>query len=137
MTLETNKALVRRWIEAWMVNDLDTLEEIFARDYTVNKTPVGVDGVKQAVRFLHYVLSDISAEVHEIVAEEDKVVIRWSIRGRHVGDFMGVPPTGKELDLTGINIYQIVDHKISANHEQTNISEVLRSLTANTDSDVP
>jgi predicted ester cyclase len=91
--------------------------------------------LKQAVQFLHAVLSDISAELHEIIAEEDKVVIRWTIRGRHTGNFMGVLPTGKELELKGINIYQIVGHKMIANHEQTNISEVIQKLKAASEAD--
>lgn len=135
--LETNKALIRKWIDAWIVNDLVVLDEIFAQDYRVNETRIGVEGVKQAVQFLHSVFSDISAELHEMIAEEDKVVIRWTIRGRHTGNFMGVLPTSKELELTGINIYQIVDHKIIANREQTNISEVIQKLKANPEADVP
>jgi len=135
MTLEAHKALVRRWIDAWIAMDLDVLDEIFARDYVVNETLIGVDGVKQAVQFLHTVLSGISAELHEIVAEGDKVVIRWTIRGRHAGNFMGIPPTGKELELTGINIYQILGNKIVANHEQTNVSEVIQKLMANDTTD--
>lgn len=129
--LETNKALVRKWIDAWTANDLDVLAEVFARDYSVNETLIGVEGVKQAVQFLHSVLSDISAELLEMVAEADKVVIRWTIRGRHTGNFMGIPPTGKALELVGINIYQIVDGKIHVNHEQTNIADVLQKLKAN------
>ena len=136
MTPKTNKDLVQKWIDAWIVNDLDLLDELFAPDYAVNETRIGPEGVKQAVGFLHAVLADISAELNEIVAEEDKVVIRWTIRGRHAGNFMGIPPTGRQLELTGINIYQIVDHKIVANHEQTNISEVIQKLRANPEADV-
>ena len=136
MTLKSHKALIRKWIDAWIVNDLDVLDEIFAQDYKVNEMLIGIAGVKQGVQFLHAVLSDITAELHEIVAEEDKVVIRWSVRGRHAGNFMGIPPTGKELELTGINIYQIVDHKMIANHEQTNIAEVIQKLKANHETDV-
>ena len=128
MAFETNKALIRKWIDAWSSNNLDLLNELFAPDYTVNGVRIGVEGVKQAVQFLHAVLSDISAELHEFVAEEDRVVIRWTIRGRHSGSLMGMPPTGSELELTGINIYQIVGDKIIANHEQTNISEVIQKL---------
>jgi steroid delta-isomerase-like uncharacterized protein len=135
VTLKTNKALIRKWIDAWVVNDLDVLDEIFAQDYRVNETRIGVEGVKQAVQFLHSVFSDISAELHEMIAEADKVVIRWTIRGRHTGNFMGVLPTDKELELTGINIYQIVDHKIIANREQTNISEVIQKLKAANEAD--
>jgi steroid delta-isomerase-like uncharacterized protein len=128
--LEANKALIRKWIEAWTANNLEALDEIFAPEYSVNETVIGVEGVKQAVQFLHSVFSDIFAELHEMVAEEDKVVIRWTIRGRHTSNFMGIPPTGKEVELTGINIYQILDKKIVANHEQTNISEAIQKLKA-------
>ena len=128
--LEANKALIRKWIEAWTANNLEALDETFAPEYSVNETVIGVEGVKQAVQFLHSVFSDIFAELHEMVAEDDKVVIRWTIRGRHTGNFMGIPPTGKELELTGINIYQILDKKIVANHEQTNISEAIQKLKA-------
>jgi steroid delta-isomerase-like uncharacterized protein len=130
MTLESHKALVRKWIDAWIVSDLDILDEIFAPDYRVNEALIGIEGVKQAVHFLHTALSDISAELHEVVAEHDKVVIHWTIRGRHAGPFMGIPPTGKELLLEGINIYRIVDGKIITNHEQTNVSEVIQRLKA-------
>ena len=130
MTPESNKALIRKWIEAWVANDLDLLAELFSPDYTVNGARVGIEGVTQAVRFLHNTLSNISAEVHEFVAEDDRVVIRWTVRGRQDGNFMGFPPTGRELALNGINIYHIVDHKIVANHEQTNLSEVVQKLKA-------
>lgn len=135
MTLEAHKALVRKWIEAWIVNDLDVLAEIFAPDYRVNEALIGIEGVKQAVHFLHTALSDISAELHEMVAEDDKVVIHWTIRGHHAGQFMGIPPTGKELQLEGINIYRIVDGKIITNHEQTNVSEVIQRLKADRTTD--
>ena len=128
--LETNKVLISKWIDAWSSNQLELLEELFAQDYSVNGVRIGVEGVKQAVQFLHTALSDVSAELHEMVAEDNNVVIRWTIRGRHAGQFMGIAPTGKELELNGINIYEIGDGKITANHELTNISEVIQSLKA-------
>ena len=124
----TNKVLIHKWINAWIASNLEVLDELFAQEYTVNGTMIGVEGVKQVVQFLHTALSNISAEVHEIVAADDKVVIRWTVRGGHTGQFIGIPPTGKELELSGINIYQISDNKIIANHEQTNISEVIQKL---------
>ena len=130
MTIEDNKAVVSKWIDAWIANDIALLDELFAPNYSVNGIQIGIEGVKKGLQFLHSVLVDISAEANEIVAENDKVVIRWTVRGRHAGNFMGIPPTGLELELTGINIYQIVDHQIVANHEQTNIAEVIQRLRA-------
>ena len=128
MTTEANKALVRMWIDAWMRSDVVLLDQIFAPTYTVNGKHIGIEGVKQAVQFLHSVLSDLSAELDDIIAEDDKVVIRWTVRGRQVGDFMGVPATGRPLELTGINMYQVADGRIVANHEQTNVLEIVQRL---------
>jgi steroid delta-isomerase-like uncharacterized protein len=128
MTIEDNKAIIRKWIEAWMRGDLSSLETIFAQNYTVNGVRIGIEGVMQAVKFLHSAFIDMSFELNDMVAEEDKVVARWKVQGTHIGELMGVPPTGKQLELHGINIYRIVDGKIAANHEETNISEVIQRL---------
>jgi steroid delta-isomerase-like uncharacterized protein len=128
--LEANKALVHKWIEAWRDNNLALLDELFTQDYSVNGTVIGIEGVKQAVQFLHAAFSDISAELNEMVAEDDQVVVRWTVRGRQVGDFMGIAPTGKFVELQGINIYRVRAGKISANHERTNVVEVIHGLKA-------
>jgi steroid delta-isomerase-like uncharacterized protein len=128
MISEDNKTIIRKWIEAWMRGDLSSVEKIFAQNYTVNGVLIGIEGVRQAVKSLHSALTDISFELYEMVAEEDKVVARWKVLGTHIGDFMGVPPTKKQLELHGINIYRIVDGKIATNHEETNIPEVIQRL---------
>ena len=126
--MEENKALVHKWLEAWRDNNLTLLDELFTQDYAVNGTVIGLEGVKQAVQFLHAVFSDISAELNELVAEGDKVAVRWTVRGRQVSDFMGIAPTGKFVELQGINIYHVRDGKLSANHERTNVLEVVQDL---------
>jgi steroid delta-isomerase-like uncharacterized protein len=126
--LEANKALVQKWIEAWRHENLALLDELFTPDYAVNGTVIGLEGVKQAVQFLHTVFSEIALELNEMVAEGDKVVVRWTVHGRHVGTFMGIAPTGKLVELQGINIYCLRDGKISTNHERTNVAEVIQAL---------
>jgi len=130
MLLEENKALIQKWVDAWRDNDVIQIENLFAQDYTVNGRLVGVEGVKHSVHFLHTAFSEISAEPNEMVAEGDKVVLRWTVRGKQQGDFFGAPPTGKYVELQGINIYHITDAKIRANYEQTNILQVVQELKA-------
>ena len=130
MPIDANKALVYQWLEAWREKDLVLLDELFTQDYAVNGNVIGPEGVKQAVQFLHAVFADVSVEVDELVAEDDKVAARWTVRGRHVGDFMGIAPTGKYVELQGINIYRVRDGKLSANHERTNVAEVIQALKA-------
>ena len=126
--LEENRSLIHKWLDAWINNDVVQIENLFTQDYSVNDRWIGVEGVKQSVQFLHTVFSDISAEPNEIVAEGDKVVLRWTVRGKQQGEFMGIPPTGKIVELQGINIYHITDAKIQANYEQTNILQVVQQL---------
>lgn len=128
MSTKTNEALVHKWIAAWRKGDLSSLDELFSSAYTVNGKLVSVEGVKQAVQLFHSALSDMAIEVNEMISAGDKVVVRWTVRGIQTGEFISVPPTGTLLKLTGINIYQIAEDKIVANHEQTNIPEVLAQL---------
>lgn len=130
MSLDSNKDLVRKWIEAWEKNDMDSIGKLFAPDYTVNGNLIGIEGVKGGVQFLHSVLADISAQAEDLIAEGDKVVLRWSVRGTHKGELMGIPATGKAIELKGTNIYEIRGGVIAANHEQTNMLEVIQSLKA-------
>lgn len=130
MSLESNKDLVRKWIDAWQKNDLAAIEKLFAPGYTVNDQPIGIEGVKGGVQFLHAVLADISAQAEDLVAEGEKVVLRWTVRGKHVGELMGIPPSGKAIELKGTNIYEIRGGLIAANHEQTNMLEVIQGLKA-------
>jgi predicted ester cyclase len=51
--------------------------------------------------------------VEDIVAEGDRVVVRWSNSGRHVGDFLGMPPTGHSYAIAGIDIYRIEDGQLA------------------------
>jgi len=50
--------------------------------------------------------------VEEEMAAGDKEVVRWTIRGTHTGELMGIPPTGKQVAWTGITIYRLADGKI-------------------------
>jgi steroid delta-isomerase-like uncharacterized protein len=129
MHSEENKALIHQWMEAWRNRDVAMLPTLFAEDYTVNGMSVGVSGVVQAVESFHSALVDLSAELNELIAEGDKVVARWTVRGKQVGEFLGVDPIGnRRVELTGINIYTVINGRIKSNNEQTNALEVIQDL---------
>jgi steroid delta-isomerase-like uncharacterized protein len=128
VTIETNKAIIHQWLKAWTTCDLALIDELFTATYTVNETLIGSAGVKQAVQFFHAALADLSIELKDLVAEDDKVVVQWTVRGRQIGEFMGIPPTGQDIELKGINLYRVVEGKLAANSEQTNIVEVVQRL---------
>jgi predicted ester cyclase len=57
-------------------------------------------------------VSDLKVTLEDMVAEGDKVAVRWNGSSKHAGDFMGIPPTNKQLSMTGISIIRIDGGKI-------------------------
>ena len=116
---EQNKAVVLRQIEEmWSKGNLKVIDELYAADF-VDRSPGvppdmarGPEGVKLFVSMFRGAFPDIQGEDDELIAEGDKVVVRWSARGTHEGDFMGIPPTGKQISISGTSIYRIAGGKI-------------------------
>jgi steroid delta-isomerase-like uncharacterized protein len=114
-----NKALVMRFIdEVWNQQNLDVLDEIFAADVLGHNPPIealygpGIENLRQSVTDYITAFPDIHAAVDDMVAEGDKVVVRWTATGTHQGELMGIPPSGKQVTWTGHTIYRIADGKI-------------------------
>jgi steroid delta-isomerase-like uncharacterized protein len=116
MSVEENKAIVRRWNDQiWSNRSLAAIDELLATDFVWYYPPPGVapdrEGYKKQVVTLA-AFADVQCTVEDMVAEEDKVAIRWIWRGTHKGEYMGVAPTGKQVTITGISILRIVGGKI-------------------------
>jgi steroid delta-isomerase-like uncharacterized protein len=116
---EQSKAVVRRFFEAWNARDLDAFDEIYAPD-AVDHDPQnpfretrGPEGAKRAARMYHSAYSDGRFEVHEQIAEGDFVVTRWTGSGTNDGELMGMPATGKSVEVDGITIDRLADGKIA------------------------
>jgi steroid delta-isomerase-like uncharacterized protein len=96
---ETNKALVRRWFrEVWNEGREATIDELFAESgvaYGLGDTETEVRGpaqLKPFVRNLRSSFPDLQISIHDIMAEEDKVMVRILVEGTHSGSGLGVPP---------------------------------------------
>jgi len=117
MSLEENKALGRRSVEeVWGKGNLDAVDELYATDFVWHWAPPGVapdrEGYKQFVTMSFAAFGDVHCATEDAIAEGDKVVVRWTWRATHKGEYMGIAPTGKKVTLTGIAISRIVDGKI-------------------------
>ncbi len=113
MTAE-NKRISRRIAEEGFARgNVDVLDELVAEnliDHTPGlppELPSGREGLKQLARAYHEAFPGMNIRVEDQIVEGDKVVTRWSARGTHEGDFMGIPATGKEGATTGITIDRI------------------------------
>jgi predicted ester cyclase len=63
-------------------------------------------------RILLLAFPDLHFTIEDMFAEGDKVATRWTIRGTHRGEFMGLPPTGNQVTWSGINITRVVEGKL-------------------------
>lgn len=111
---EENKALARRFMdEVYNKGNLDLIDEVVAPNWVEHNpnTPEGmsgrVDDSKRFVEMYRNAFPDLHITIEDLIAEGDKVVMRWTARGTHQGELMGVPPSGNRVEVTGINIERL------------------------------
>jgi predicted ester cyclase len=115
--VERNKAIVRRtWEEIFPTCDVEALAEVTDPDVVSRgrrpDEPAGFEGVKQTMLWLSTVFSDQRWEVHDVIGEGDTVVVRLIHHGRHTGDLMGIPPTGREVAYEYVHFLRFRDGKM-------------------------
>ena len=118
MSIEANKAIARRWAEeVWGKADVSVAEQLAHPDITVDypllpETVHGSEAFKQVLAMVKGAIPDVHGSVDELIAEGDKVVIRWTVGGTQRGAFGAIPPTGRSVSWTGISICRLVDGKV-------------------------
>jgi len=117
MPAEENKAIVRRWVdEAYNPGNVGLMDELFAADF-VNHDPANpqvrdLEGLKQDVRTQQVAFPDRHTSIDELLADGDKVIKRFTFRGTQTGEWNGIPATGKQVTLQGIDILRIENGQI-------------------------
>ena len=129
MSLEENKAIVRRWIEAYNKRNLD-FDEFIAPDYVDHTNKVGREGLKQLFAMGLKAFPDWHETIEDIIAEGDKVWVRLSYTGIHKGEFMGFPPTGKKIASKAVDIYRIVNGKLAEYWNVTDNVDIFKQIGA-------
>jgi steroid delta-isomerase-like uncharacterized protein len=73
---------------------------------------------------------DFRVTTHNIIAEGDKVAVRWTVNGTHLGELMGIPPTGRPVMFTGMTIHRLADGKIVENWWAYDALGMIQQITA-------
>jgi steroid delta-isomerase-like uncharacterized protein len=127
--LEANKSVVRRFYAAVNGGDLDALDELVSEDYQTHPPlpgqPPGRDGLKYILGVFATGFPDVQLTVEDMIAEGDRVAARWTARGTHNGPFFGVPPTGRQAQFGGTDIFRVEGGKLV---EAWHIEELLSIL---------
>jgi steroid delta-isomerase-like uncharacterized protein len=120
MSVEDNKAIIRAYVEmVWNRKQLDRAEEVVASDF-IDHAPLpgqapGLEGAKRKWAMYLTAIPDLRVTIEDLVAEGDKVAVRRSYEGTHQGELLGIPATGKQLQVGSISIFRLVDGKIAEN----------------------
>jgi len=114
-----NKALVRRYLER-VVNGVDrgVAEEVVAPDVVFRTVWADTqvndrDSLIKVFEHMHEAWEGLTIREDALIADGDQVAIRWTHIGRHVGEYFGFPPTGQELEASGMAFYRISDGRIA------------------------
>jgi steroid delta-isomerase-like uncharacterized protein len=134
MSIAQNKAIMQRYFnEAWNQGNLSVLDEIVSADYLnhnpfVPGLPAGPEGLKPILAGFRAAFPDLHFTIDGQIAEEDKVVTRWTMRGTHQGEFMGIPATGKQVTAGGVQIERVAGGQIVEHWRQSDDMGLLQQL---------
>lgn len=133
---ETTEQIVTRFVgECFNDNYRELVDEYVADDFVGHESglpePVrGRDGLKELLETYRSGFSDLSSEVVESCTEDDTVAVRWIMRGTHEGDVMGIEPTGKQIEVEGMQFNRVEDGKIVESHINYDALGMLRQIDA-------
>jgi steroid delta-isomerase-like uncharacterized protein len=113
-------AAMRRAYDALNAGDVDGFGELLADDFVEHEETPGLaptkDGVMQFFRMYVAAFSDLRFTAEDVLPSGDKVVVRPRATGTHQGDFMGMPPTGRSMDVQLIDIIRFGDDGLAHEH---------------------
>jgi len=134
MSTEENKVLARRFVEeGFSTGNLALADEIVAPNFVnydpgTPPLPSGPEGYKQLVTAYRTAYSDLQLTVEDLLAEGDKVGVRWTARGTHTGQLGDIPPTGKQMMVTGISVLTIAGGKVAEQYTNWDTLGMLQQL---------
>jgi steroid delta-isomerase-like uncharacterized protein len=118
--------------EAFNRGDVDVLDELVADDFVEHDPMPGMspdrEGLKAMIRGLHAAFPDFHTEVEDQIVAGDKVVERWSCTGTQEGEFMGLPPTSRRVEIHGMDISRLAGGRLVEHWTQVDMMSTLQQL---------
>lgn len=132
MGVQENKQLVRRFIEiGWGTGDERVFDECLDRNchrHLSGAVSSGQTDAKLALALVHIGIPDMQVTIEQLFGEEDMVVVRSVTRGTHKGEYVGVPPTGRSVEIAAVDLYRIANGKIVESWHNVDELGLLRQL---------
>jgi steroid delta-isomerase-like uncharacterized protein len=132
---EANKAVIRRWIEAYNERDLEAEADVLAPGFVAHvpaaQGPLeGLEAWRQFTAPFTEAFPDLRLTVQDIATEGDTVAARVAFRGTHRGEFQGIPPTGKEVAFSSMEFNRVVDGKVEEHWVELDLLGLMGQLGA-------
>jgi steroid delta-isomerase-like uncharacterized protein len=114
-----NEALVRRYVEeVYDQRKLEVVDEIFAADFTLHDPDLpggarGPEGIKRIVETFVDAFPDLQVTLEDEFSSGEKVVTRWTSKGTHQGELMGIAPTGRRIEVAAVGIWRVSEGEIA------------------------
>jgi predicted ester cyclase len=130
--LEANKGVALRFIEGVFIEqDPNAVDELAADDFvahTFGDQPPGREPLKEAMKRAGAGVSEAKFEIHDVIAEQDRVAVRLTTRARHTGTFMGLEPSGNDYSIDEIHIFRIQDDKVVEHWHEFDKQRLMQQL---------
>jgi steroid delta-isomerase-like uncharacterized protein len=134
MTIEENRELVRRFVdEVFVGGNAAAVDELVAEDFVPHTWPYTGDGradLRQAMERVSMGLAEVEFTIEDMIGEGDRVAVRLASSATHVGDFMGLSPSGNRYTIGEIHIFRIRDGQIVEHWHQLDAIGLMRQLGA-------
>jgi steroid delta-isomerase-like uncharacterized protein len=132
MSTQTNKAAVLRYYdEVLNAGNIDLLDELAVGAYDEHDPLPGQtdgrEGLKQRVRLLRDAFAP-RFSIDDLIADEDKVAVRWTNRGTHVGAFLGLAPTGRSFAIAGVDIHRLEEGRLAEHWHVVDLFSLMEQL---------
>lgn len=134
MSNEENKAVVQRMFEAINANNLEGVAELLTDDATVHTSvpgvPPGKEGFRGFVGLYLEAFPEQHVDVHELIAEGDRVLARHTHHVTHGGDFAGLPPSGRQAVVDGLELFRVRDGRVAEMWHHDDLLSLMQQLGA-------
>jgi steroid delta-isomerase-like uncharacterized protein len=114
--MEDRKAFVQRVVDAYQSRTLQGFDALLTDDVVLVRDEEKAHGpgeFKAVLARLHQAFPDLRYSIEDVIAEGDKLVLRWRGHGTHKGEYLGVPPTGQPVSYSGITVYELRGDRIA------------------------
>jgi len=130
-----NKQIVKEYTEKIINTGItDSITNYISEDYIEifnnKKYQLGLDGAIEHIKGVRETYPDLELLIDNQIAEGEWVATCYTMKGTHLGEWLGIKPTGKKIEVTGVNIDRIVDEKIVEHSGAANLFNALLDIEA-------